>query len=760
MEPLLEIHRARGDLEPFAALVEELAPRLEDPAERARLRLEEATLLVRSAAVTPSRRPAPPSDVDDEWGPLSPPPSPPRASARPSVAPRDASSDLDRAIAALWLVLEDEPGSTEATELLGSLLERGQRLEELADLLARRIERERARKDGPAIASLATKLGSILEQSARDEDAQRAYQTAIEWDPENRAVHRALVRLSEKAQDPADLAQATETLLLLEVGAEAERLALRLAALRHQLGDEKGARRALEAGIERAPSSQALRDRLVELFEHSAEWSELAAYHLASAETRGTPEERVESLQRAATVLRRELADPTAAAEALERAFAIAPQDRNLLLSLVNAWSSAGDHARAAEVVDRALVDAPEDVALLHVRAVLREATGNLEDALADRERIHALTRGEHAEQLAALLERIVDEGPIEPGIHVDRRARLAEVLAGLGHTDDAITELESVLQIEPTRPGVRATLATLYGHVGRVEDAVGTFAILLATEQGEALLRDTLVFADLCERTDNLAALVPALERARAEHPHDAELKRRLYGAYVALGENRTLAALMLEDAAAEPDTAQRFKLLADAARLLVDPKDGDPGRAMKILDEARVLKPDDPEIGLLHADALKAAGKVGEALELLETLVATQKRRTKLRGAMHRRISLLYRGMGARMGALQSLVKAMDDDPHDADLAMDVGLQAVELNDPEAMARAFRTITLMKTVPEGSSEGASATAKATAYHHLARLADAQGDLRKARMLAEKAVSESPSHEEAKAFRDALKKR
>lgn len=753
-EPLLEIHRARGDVEPFAALVEEIAPLLEDRAERARLRLEEATLLVRAAAV-PSRRP--PSEVDEEWGPASPIVE----SARASIAPaRDTPSDVGRAIAALWLVLDDDPSSTEATELLGTLLERDRRLEDLAKLLARRIEHERARQDGPAIASLATRLGSVLEELGRDEDAQSAYRTAVEWDPENRAVHRALLRLSEKRQEPADLAKATEALLLLEVGVEAERLALRLVSLLDAQGDAKAMRRALEIGIERSPSSQALRSRLVELFEDSAEWQDLAAYHIASSETRGTTAERVEALREAATVMRRELSDPSGAAKALERAFALAPHDRNLLLSLVNAWSSAGEPERAAYVVDRTIEASPDEVALLHVRAVLREASGELDGALADRERIHELSGGDHGAELAALLERMVAEPGSEPKVEAGRRARLAEVLLGLGRGDDTIAELEAVLRLDPSRRDVRAGLAALYGEAGRVDEAIGAYALLLAIEQGEELVRDTLAFADLCVQADRLDALLPALERARSEAPGDAEIKQRLHAAYAALGEKRTLAGLLLEDAAVEADPAAKFKLLADAARLLVDPSDGDPGRAIKVLSDARALRPDDPEIGLLHADALKASGKAGEALDLLETLVVTQKRRTKLRGAMHRRIAQLYAGMGARTSSLQALVKAMDDDPHDAPLAMEVGLQAVELGDPEAAARAFRTITLMKTVAEGAAEGASATTKATAFHHLARLADAQGDLRKARMLAEKAVSESPSHEEAKAYRDALKKR
>jgi tetratricopeptide (TPR) repeat protein len=157
--------------------------------------------------------------------------------------------------------------------------------------------------------------------------------------------------------------------------------------------------------------------------------------------------------------------------------------------------------------------------------------------------------------------------------------------------------------------------------------------------------------------------------------------------------------------------------------------------------------------------ADALTATGKLGEALELLEQLVATQKRRSKSRSVMHRRMARLYAAMGARMGALQSLLKAMDDDPHDADLAMEVGLAAVEMGDLDATARAFRTLTLMKTVPPGSTqhEGPTAADKALAYYHLARVAQKQGDPRKAKLLVEKSIAEAPL-DEARALRESLR--
>jgi thioredoxin-like negative regulator of GroEL len=253
------------------------------------------------------------------------------------------------------------------------------------------------------------------------------------------------------------------------------------------------------------------------------------------------------------------------------------------------------------------------------------------------------------------------------------------------------------------------------------------------------------------------LKPLRPALERARAAAPGSIEIKRRLQMTYSALGENRALAGLLLEDAAGEADPTARFSVLMSAARLLVDPKLGDPGRAMTVLNQARAINADDPETGILLADALMASGKKGEALDLLEQLVAGQKRRSKPRSAMHRRIARLYMEMGAKSTALQSLVRAMEDDPHDPALAMEVGFAAVEQNDADAMQRAFRTVTLMKTVKPGAGGGATATEKATAYYHLARVAQMQGDLRKARLIVEKSLAEAKIPD-ALALRDELK--
>jgi len=85
--------------------------------------------------------------------------------------------------------------------------------------------------------------------------------------------------------------------------------------------------------------------------------------------------------------------------------------------------------------------------------------------------------------------------------------------------------------------------------------------------------------------------------------------------------------------------------------------------------------------------------------------------------------------------------------------ELAMQLGHLALDVDDTETASKAFRSVTMMRLKQPGTSEGASAESRAVAYYHLSRIAQADGDVRKARLMASKAVSENPGHLEAQAL-------
>ena len=105
-----------------------------------------------------------------------------------------------------------------------------------------------------------------------------------------------------------------------------------------------------------------------------------------------------------------------------------------------------------------------------------------------------------------------------------------------------------------------------------------------------------------------------------------------------------------------------------------------------------------------------------------------------------------------------LAALTRSFEGDPQNAALAMELGELAIELEDLELASRAYRGATLMKLAPSGSTEGVPLVARAHAYFQLARIAVAQGDRRKARLMIDKAVADDATHEGARYLPEQLR--
>jgi len=269
------------------------------------------------------------------------------------------------------------------------------------------------------------------------------------------------------------------------------------------------------------------------------------------------------------------------------------------------------------------------------------------------------------------------------------------------------------------------------------------------------------LALGDACERADRLGDARGALERALRAAPANRVVRERLRTVYNVTGASRELAALILEDAAAASDVAGRFAHLLRASRLLIESETpDDAARAITVLEEARGLRPEEHEATVLMAEALSAAGRRGDAMSLLRQAVAGQKnRRSKQLAAFFRGISRIQLAEGDLSEALESLTKAFDSDPQSSQLAMELGQFAVDLDDEEIAQRAFRAVTMMKVLPSGADGGGTtAASKALAYYHLGRIAEAQGDRRRAKLMVEKAVAEDPNLEMARALLEQLR--
>jgi tetratricopeptide (TPR) repeat protein len=717
-QPLADVYRRLGDLARLGALLEETAPLLEGAAERGKLRLERAKMAM--------------------------------------------GEDQEKAIALLTEVLEEIPAEVEAAEVLGALLEKLGRKEELAALYQKQIEAAKDREDRPAIRSLSLRLGALLEAQWDEQGALDVYHAALDWEPKSAEILRQIVRLGMSRDDSLALGDSLDQLLAVERGEDAADLALRLSQIRGNHGDPEGAERALEQAFETSPENARLRDELTRRYTESGAWHKLADLHVRDAEAREDKRERVAGLRRAAELLGDQAGDPAAAAAILERALAVDPSDRDVLVALMTACDAVGEHERAIEAIGRALAVHPKDPWLYRARASLQDALGRDRETLLDLESAYEKSGGGYAVELvtaltgaaAACAERATPEArAMERGL----RLRLAEVLGRTGDHERARAELTELTRTDARDRDALRALAALEELAGNWDAAISIHRRLLALEDGEGLVETALRMAAACGKADRLGDARGALERALRVAPDHAKVRARLRDVYNITGAGRELALMILEDAAHAPDVAGRFALLTHAGRLLLD-AEGEADRAAAVLEEAKSLRPEDPDTTLLLADAYTIAGRLRESRGVLEAAVAAHKgRRSKALAAVLRRIARLDVAEGDRASALGALARAFDNEPQSAPLAMELGALAVELEDHELATRAFRGVTLMK-ITTGTPDGATTALRAVAYYHLGRMAFIQGDRRKARLMIDKAIVDDPGLDAARALLEQLK--
>ena len=725
-QPLAEVYRRLGDRARLAALLEETAPLLEGAAERSRLRLERARMAI------------------DE--------------------------DQDKAITLLKEVIEEDPSQAEAAAELVELLEKLGRRDELAELIRRQLDAAKDREDRTAIVQLSLRLGAILEQQWDEQGALDAYHAALDWDPKSRELLRQIVRLGMTRDDSLSLGDALDALLEVEEGDSAVELALRLARIRGEHGDPAAAAEALEQGWAARPGDPRLREELIRRYTASGSWKILAELHVRDADTRTDPAERVACLRRAADLLREHGEDT--AIDVLLLVLDAEPGNREALVALIEACEATGQHARAVDAIGRALAVMPGDADLYRTRASLHDALGRDQAALLDLEQAYEKSGGQHAEALVSALTRAAAScaargTPEARATGSGLRLRLAAVLAQAGHVDRARAELTELTRGDGRDRSALRALALLEEASGDWDAASAIYQQLIALEDGAGLVDTALRLADACERGDRLGDARPALELARRAAPDDPAVRERLRDVYNVTGAGRELARLLLEDAARTTDAGARFGLLVNAGRLLFD-AEGEAQYAVAVFEEARALRPDDAEATLLLADAYTITGRLAEARTVLDAAVAAQKgRRAKVLAAVHRRLARLDLAAGDNTGALAALMRAFDNEPQNAQLAMELGTLAIEIEEHEPATRAFRAVTLMKlapppapgdTVRPAAGDGLTAAVRGLAYYHLGRMAFIQGDRRKARLMIDKAVADDPALDAARALLDQLR--
>ncbi|HEY1960283.1 MAG TPA: tetratricopeptide repeat protein [Polyangiaceae bacterium] len=413
-----------------------------------------------------------------------------RSSLRIELAKlQDAMGDSAGAIDTLRSVLEENRGHTEAVVALSDLLEKGGKDEELAELLNGQIEAARERGDAAGELALQVRLGEVYETRLKDAGkALATFEAVLERDANHHGALEAVARLAEGRSLWDKAAVALERLVAAETAnpAAGVALALRLANAKEKLGDSDGVESALGSALGFESNNAEVRDRLRALYEKNKKWSELAAFlaedaTLLEAQGEGNGAAVVKLLRRAADIHAKQRSVAADAVTLLERAAKLAPQDRELLLALCDAYTAAGREKDAAEVL----------------------------------ERIIASFGGKRSKELALY------------------HHRLGRALAGLGDRAGALAQYDMAFKVDPGSVGVLRDLSMLSMESGDFDRAQKTFrALLLQKLDSNAGITKGEVFFYLGEismKQGDKTKAIQMLERALENEPELGKAKSRL---------------------------------------------------------------------------------------------------------------------------------------------------------------------------------------------------------------------------------------
>ncbi|HEX8792350.1 MAG TPA: hypothetical protein VF765_15455 [Polyangiaceae bacterium] len=614
-------------------------------------------------------------------------------------------------------------------------------------------------------------------------DLARAAVDLGEVDVAEQAYRALLIAMRRPAEAPV---AASPAQILLELA----RLALRRGhASRAANVADSALQSALDAGEDPRPFERALRemdrhDLLVSTLMHHVERSSDIAARCAAlrdladvwrSDLHREPEFRG-LLRRSARILRADLERERVA-------------DGATWAALWSVHAALGEEAILLEAGDRIVpvlqdaigrIDAAPDRARL--RVALAEMVAARANGADEAERLLSTALGETddaetAERIAHQLgvlgsPRVADA--LELCMTLDPRAvralapRLAALRDAQGDAAGVVRALETLFANDPERGAAPKDLPLLRRLVAAYED-LGTDPETIGLERMASLAvadsawdRAASMYArmvrasadprqaaprllDACERAGRPADAREPLEEARRRAPGCAEIDDALERVYELTHEWASLAVLLAARAERTSEVPAKVALLLRAATVLVE-RAGEPSAAMPWVDQARAAQPENLEAVLLWARLQKAAGRSREALGALED--AVRRARTK-RSPM---LAAVYLEIGEAHLASDDLVEGFDAlkagfaiDWHSGRLALLLGLVALDLGDEKIAERALLAVAMAAPRREGSTAGATAAEKATAYEQLAALARAQGDLVKERRWASRAAEEEP---------------
>ena len=594
--------------------------------------------------------------------------------------------DTTAATATLQASLAESPGDRATLGALSDMLGEGGHW---ADLVATQEAQATAlaEEDPSRAAELLAQAAEVVERHLGEPARASALLGKAVALGESPTVLDSLARLAAAAGDHPAAVRWLERRLARAQGDERPSLLLRHADALVASGREPRARASLESALAEHPGERALAQALAGLYRRTLAWQPLVELLAGEAEHEADASLRVALLMEIADVQRRRLSAPDLAVESLERATALAPEDRGVRAALADALRVAGrlDEARSRleALVEEYGRRRPAERANLHYQlAEVAHARGDLKEALSQLD-VAASMDMAHAGVLQLLGQLAAESGQLERA----ERAYRALLLVVRRHKDAApVGQAETLLALsriaeglgDPGRAG--ELLETAFEAAGESDREAERFEAALRAGGKDALLLRALQAR--VQRSSGktgearaLAELGALLSRMAGHEAEAVDLLLRAVEMAPADGTTRGVAREVTSRAGAPARLAAVLQRLFESTRTV------DPGLAAEIgLDLARVHEVDahDAAAALVVLEELSSAGlAISEAL-----------------GAQVR----IARSLGDRVAeraALTRIVEAgADEVPAAAQVEALYGLATLELSDASTRSKGIDTL------------------------------------------------------------------
>jgi tetratricopeptide (TPR) repeat protein/tRNA A-37 threonylcarbamoyl transferase component Bud32 len=467
-------------------------------------------------------------------------------------------------------ILASEPAHEEAHEALAVLYRKAQQWPELVAALLARVD---AAGGSPRARDVRAEAAEVYEQKLNDDPrAKELYAQVLSEDPSHVRAVDGMARIAERTRDFHALVVVLERRAEWRRGREKADALLKVAQVYEEnLEDLPEAARRYETVLGIDPHDLQALKGLDRIYEHTGKYRELLDNLEQQAAIAATPRQKINLLERMATLHEHEFLS----------------------------------HAKAAECLEQILaIDATNEAALSAVPRHYR-----------------ALQEWELLEKLYEHHAKVVADEAQRVEITLQRARLLAD---NMGSPDRAMRVYEQVLELRPMHGGALEALARLREQAGDAAAALSAIEALAGQGATPAARAELWIrAARLVQGRGDLDGAIDRYKQALEADPTDGTASLALRQAYAARGEASSVVALIEKELALAEGKIAKARLFAELARVQHDnlrQSDAAETNAKAALD----MDPTNADALLVLGDLAYDGKRYIEASKYLEPLVS----------------------------------------------------------------------------------------------------------------------------------------